>query len=169
MIIETKRLKLFAPCSSDLDALADMWSEAETMKYVGGDEVGWDRERVGRWLDRQIACHKKQGMSYWTVVSKANDQIIGQGGLEPMVFNGEEIELGYQFGRAHWGMGYATEVAQASVRFGFETLGIERFVALVYPENQASVKVLEKIGFGFVGASDVYYGTMMDVYEMVKA
>jgi RimJ/RimL family protein N-acetyltransferase len=66
-------------------------------------------------------------------------------------------------------MGYATEVAQASVKFGIETLGLDRFVALIYPENKASVKVLEKVGFGFVGASDMYYDTMMDVYELVKA
>ena len=169
VIVETERLKLFAPSSRDFDAFADMWSDGETMKYVGGDGIGWDRERVGRWLDRQIACHQKNGMSYWTVVNKVNDQVLGQGGLEPIVFNGDEIELGYQLGKAHWGMGYATEVAQASVKFGIESLGLERFVALVYPENTASVQVLEKVGFGFVGASDLYYDTMMDVYEIVKA
>jgi len=107
-------------------------------------------------------------MSYWTVIRRDTDEVIGQGGLEPIAFNGDEIELAYQFGKMHWGKGYATEVAHASAKFGFEQLGLDRFVALTYPQNGHSIRVLEKVGFGFVGKSDMYYHTMLNVYEMNK-
>jgi len=167
-IIETERLNLCAPCNDDLEVLAELWGDAETMRFVGGDGAGWTRERVIKWLDRQIGCHKKHGMSYWTIILRDTGEIIGQGGLEPIKFNGAEIELAYQFGRAYWGMGYATEVARASAMYGIEALGLDRFVAMAYPQNKPSIRVLEKVGFRYIGETDVYYDTMLNVYEMIR-
>src|SRR5262245_16906139 len=54
--------------------------------------------------------------------------------------------IGYSLTRACWGRGYATEVAQGLLQFGFETLGLHRIWAIVEPENTASARVLEKVG-----------------------
>jgi RimJ/RimL family protein N-acetyltransferase len=57
-----------------------------------------------------------------------------------------EASIGYSLARAHWGHGYATELARGLLRFGFECLGMHRIWAIVEPDNAASARVLEKLG-----------------------
>ena len=56
-----------------------------------------------------------------------------------------EAELGYAFSRAYWRNGYATEAAKAALEHCFRT-GQQRVVAIIDPENHASIRVAEKIG-----------------------
>jgi ribosomal-protein-alanine N-acetyltransferase len=54
-----------------------------------------------------------------------------------------------------WGRGLATEAAQAAVQFAFETAGLTRLIGFVIPENVASRRVLERVGF--VYECDMHY------------
>lgn len=63
----------------------------------------------------------------------------------------ERAELGYWIGRPYWNCGYATEAAQAVVRFGFDELGIHRIAANHFGGNDASGSVLLKAGFTYEG------------------
>ena len=69
---------------------------------------------------------------------------------------------GLSVGKAFWGHGLATEAAQVSLQYGFETLKLESIVAIVHPENGASRRVIEKLGMEFVDQNH-YFG--MDVYR----
>jgi len=60
-------------------------------------------------------------------------------------------ELGYWLGVPYWGRGYATEAAQAVLRYGFDTLGLHRIYAQHVRENPASGRVLKKIGMRYEG------------------
>ena len=79
-----------------------------------------------------------------------------------MVEEGPEVEVAYQFARAAWGKGYATEAARALLDHGFGALGLTRVIGITSPQNLASRRVLEKIGmadqavggyFGIEGAT----------------
>lgn len=59
------------------------------------------------------------------------------------------MELLYGLARDYWGRGIITQAAKASVSFGFETANLNRIIALVLPENQASKRVIEKAGFDY--------------------
>ena len=61
----------------------------------------------------------------------------------------QEVDIGYRFLPAYWGMGFATESARAIMLQGKEELGIKRVIGLVQRENTASAKVLSKIGLEF--------------------
>ena len=65
-----------------------------------------------------------------------------------------EVEVLYALGRPFWGRGYAREAAAAALRFGFETVGLDRIVAFVVPENTASARVLEAVGLRSIGDTD---------------
>lgn len=56
-------------------------------------------------------------------------------------------ELGYVIGRKYWGKGFTTQAVKLALCLGFQELQIHRIEALVYPENKASQRVLEKVGF----------------------
>ena len=60
-------------------------------------------------------------------------------------------EIGYWIARAEWNQGYATEAAQAVVRFGFETWGLHKIVGTHLRRNPASGRVMEKVGLQFEG------------------
>ena len=57
------------------------------------------------------------------------------------------IDLGFRFAQPYWGKGLATEVASAWVRVAFDGFGLSRLGAFANPENRASIRVLEKLGF----------------------
>jgi len=61
------------------------------------------------------------------------------------------IEIGWRLIRAAWGRGYAAEAAVAVLRHGLDTVGLERVVADIDPDNTRSIRVADKIGLRFVG------------------
>jgi [ribosomal protein S5]-alanine N-acetyltransferase len=83
-------------------------------------------------------------------------------------------ELGYWIGVPYWGNGYATEAAMAIVKYGFETLQLQRIFASYIPQNVASGNVLRKIGMrheGYLRAHILKWGEFMDLemYGMLAA
>jgi ribosomal-protein-alanine N-acetyltransferase len=74
----------------------------------------------------------------------------------------DETEVGYLLGRDYWGRGLATEGSVASVKYGFDELGLEFIVGIVHPEHVASQRVLEKSGLSFVERAR-YFG--MDCFR----
>jgi ribosomal-protein-alanine N-acetyltransferase len=56
-------------------------------------------------------------------------------------------ELGYILGREHWGRGFAGEAQRRAIDFAFEDLGLHRLEADTHPDNAASLRSLERLGF----------------------
>ena len=167
IVIQTDRLLLLVPSMDDCGALHELWSDPETMKYIGAGGV-WTREQIEERLQRAMRTQQEHGMTFWTIIERDSGSIIGQGGLVPIEFDGPEIELGYRLGRDHWGNGYASEIARASAAYGFGALGVDELVAVCYEENLPSRRVLLKAGFHEVGESDLYYGVRTIVHRMTK-
>jgi ribosomal-protein-alanine N-acetyltransferase len=92
--------------------------------------------------------------------------MIGCGGLQPLEDSGE-IEIGYSFAKLFWGQGYATEMAAAWFRYGFESAGLERIVAVADPENTGSWRVMEKLGMQYEGRAH-YYGMECVKYAIAR-
>ncbi len=67
----------------------------------------------------------------------ASGETIGAAGLQHLE-GGPEVEVGYRFLKEHWGQGYATESAQASIAYGFDEVGLDRIVAVALETNIAS-------------------------------
>ncbi|WNG51444.1 GNAT family N-acetyltransferase [Archangium minus] len=82
-------------------------------------------------------------------------EMIGAAGLvEAAEERPRTAELSYWLGRAYWGQGFGTEAAQALVRYGFETLGLESIHANCFSRNPGSRRVLEKAGFRHIGREE---------------
>ena len=102
-------------------------------------------DSLRRWAER-LEGWERDGIGMWIVELRATGRIIGHAGLQRLDGT-DDVELGYYLGQSSWGQGYATEAAGAALRFGLEERGLERVVAVVRPENAASRRVLEKLGF----------------------
>jgi RimJ/RimL family protein N-acetyltransferase len=154
MIIETERLWMRPPTREDLPALVEMRADEEVARYLGGAALQTP-EFVARRLDFYLACRARYGFGSGPLISKADGELIGWAGIQPLEDTGE-IEVGYSFPKAHWGRGYATEAAGAWLRYGFERAGLARIVAVASPENTASRRVMEKLGMRFEKMSRHY-------------
>ncbi len=80
---------------------------------------------------------------------KETGKVIGSGSI---VYNEEfdAYEIGYNFNRKYWGVGYATEAANAMLRWAHQNLGVHNFIARHANANEASGNVIKKCGFQFV-------------------
>jgi ribosomal-protein-alanine N-acetyltransferase len=157
----TDRLRLRPYRADDVAAMFTVFGDPEVMRFAqnGADpNVEATRERVRKMIDH----YDRFGFSLWVVEHRTTGSILGDCGLKQLE-DGPEIEVGYRFAKVHWGKGYATEGAAASVRYGFDTLGLNRIVAVVAPENLASCKVIEKIGLKYERQAHIY-GRMLNYY-----
>jgi len=151
--LETARLVLRAFTLDDLDALAESLADPEVMRYVGeGEAVGKTREQSERMLRELIAEYDRWGYGLWamTTPDENGGRPIGWSGLIEWELDGvTEVEVAYLLGRPYWGRGYATEAATAVRDYGIGPVGRTRLVSLVYPENEASLGVVRKIGMRY--------------------
>ena len=82
----------------------------------------------------------------FSVIDKNNKRMIGAGELNLRDFNNKTGEISYVINPDYWGKGFATEVAQLLLKFGFLAFNLHRIYATCDPRNSGSIKVLEKIG-----------------------
>ena len=131
-MIQTERLVIRAPRARERAAMFALFSDPANERT----DPGADAAQVRRWA---------YGVP-WGVWERVTGELAGDCSLHYDRTFGA-WELSYGFRRDRWGRGYATEAAQAAVRYGFETMRVARIVADVDPTNPASSRVLEKCGF----------------------
>ena len=143
-VLETPRLWLRQFQLEDLDALATILSDPETMRYY---PMSFDRAGVADWIQRNRTRYANDGYGLWAMILKSTCELIGDCGLVRQSVDGaDEIEIGYHVRRDLWGQGFATEAARACRNFGFANLEADRLISLIRPENLASRRVAEKNG-----------------------
>ncbi|MEO7995122.1 MAG: GNAT family N-acetyltransferase [bacterium] len=144
-VITTPRLQLRPMAMSDLDALAAMYADAETMQYIGYGEV-IDRETTKLGLEKRVAEYQSKGYGQFTL-ELHDGTFIGRTGLMDWLIDGvPEREVGYILARPHWGHGYATEGARAVRDYARDVHGLNRLISLILPQNAGSIRVAEKNG-----------------------
>ena len=147
-ILETERLALREWSANDADALFALASDAEVMRYVGNGKPWADVSRAREWLGWMLDSYRQRGYGRWCVSEKEGGRVVGLCGFFNVLC---KVDFGYLLARDCWGRGYASEVGRAALRHGFERLRFEEVVARTAPENFASRRVLEKLGFEFRG------------------
>ena len=155
--VETDRLRLRSLADADLAGLHAICGDAETMRYVGrtGSPMD-DIDATRRLLDALRRHEALHGFSLWAVDERAGEPLVGVAGLAWVEGHGPEVEAAYLFRRDRWGRGYATEALRAVLDLGHGRLGLERIVALAYPENLASQRVMAKAGMSPDGETEAY-------------
>lgn len=148
----------------DLRPAFEIFRDAQIMRYIG-DGKPFTLDGTARFLAWVQKYQAENGFCRWKVIESSSGEIIGSCGLaRPEGL--QEVELGYIMRRASWGKGFATEAAEACMRYGFNNLGFREIIALTGPENTASRRVLEKIGFHNTGLT-VHKGEDTLIYKAV--
>ncbi len=140
--VVTERLTLRAIRAGDLDASAAMWADPKFMEYLGGPA---DRQSAWRNIMQSLGHWALWGYGLWTVVENATGDVVGRAGLwnEP---GWPGVEAAWFIASSRWGRGYAPEAAEASIRFAFDNVGVDRVVSVIDADNAKSVRVAGKVG-----------------------
>jgi [ribosomal protein S5]-alanine N-acetyltransferase len=145
MRLETHRLLLSRPRLSDAPELLQFLGDLNAMRHTFGVK---DLKECRRYIAGHDCQRRKVGYGPWTVRTKADERIMGFGGLYDDPFDpGWGIEVSYRFAPFAWGKGYATELTAFCVTFARVQLGKSVIRAFAHPDNGASRRVLSKTGF----------------------
>jgi [ribosomal protein S5]-alanine N-acetyltransferase len=143
-ILETHRVILRELVAGDVDALARVLSDPETMRHY---PAPYDRAGVEGWIARCQERYRDDDVALWGMVLKSSGELIGDCGIIRQEVEGEHFfEIGYHLRRDLWGQGLATEAATACRDWAFANLKVDRVISLIRPENIRSRRVAERNG-----------------------
>lgn len=135
-------LRMFDPVN-DLDRYSAILGQKDVGKWLPKRDA-YSYEESASMIKFFIDQWERNGFGAWALTTK-DGTLLGHMGLN-LIQDFNEVEVLYALGEEGWGQGFATEGAQASVKFAFEQLGCEKLIGLTKPDNKASQHVLEKLG-----------------------
>lgn len=130
----------------DLPLAMELWGDADVTGLIGGP---FTREMVRDRLNREIAQRRECGLQYWPVFLLDSDQHIGCAGLRPYRSERKVYEFGVHLRHIFWGQGLAKEASLAVIDYAFGELGSEALFAGHHAENEASKRLLLRLGFAY--------------------
>src|SRR5712691_10855926 len=173
--LETPRLRLRRLVAADLADLVALDSDPEVMRYVGSPAgvktAAETAERAGgRIAESERGLHEPLG--FWLIEGRGDLAFYGLGALLRMPEGDDvpavaDVEIAYRLARTAWGRGLATEAAGALVTHALRTLALPRVVAVTYPDNHASQRVLDKLGFERRGLTE-YKGVRATYHVLTR-
>jgi RimJ/RimL family protein N-acetyltransferase len=168
--LTTDRLVLRPFVPEDLDELAPIHAEESFWWYPLRGAM--TKEETARFLERIVSRYESDGFGIEAVIDRATGAMIGWAGLAVPHFLSEvlpAVEVGWRLSRAQWGKGLATEAGAAAVDFGFTRGGLDRIVSIYEPENTASGRVMDRLGFTHFLTTTGPRGEEVVVTELTRA
>jgi len=147
-ILETERLLVRQLSLEDAPFILQLVNEPSFIQNIGDRGVRTLSDAEKYIENGPIASYARNGFGLCLVTLKESGESIGMCGLikrEAL----EDVDIGYAFLPKFWSKGYAFEAAQAFKQYAREVVGLTRLVAIVDPNNQGSIRVLEKLGMAF--------------------
>ncbi|MGZ8842041.1 MAG: GNAT family N-acetyltransferase [Pyrinomonadaceae bacterium] len=148
IILETERLTLRQLSPDDAPFIVELLNEPSFIRYIGDKSVRNLDDARKYILNGPVASYERHGFGLYLVELKADRTPIGICG----VLKRDTLpdpDVGFAFLPAYWKLGYAFESAAAVMKHAREILGIDRILAITSPDNEASERLLGKIGLRF--------------------
>jgi [ribosomal protein S5]-alanine N-acetyltransferase len=131
--------------------LGGVRSDEETKLFIFNNLNHWQQYEFGLWVFRD----------------KINHQFVGRAGLRKTdVEDINEVELSYALMPKFWGQGLATEIGKEILEKGFEILNLREIVCFTLTTNQASQRVMEKLGFQYEG--EIIYANLPHLFYRLR-
>ena len=143
--LETRDLRLREIVRADAEAVFRIFADDEVTRYYDLERFG-NLEQARSHIANQAIRYQRGEVIRWAITQKANDVLIGSAGLSIYQVNAQG-GLGYELARPYWRRGIMSEALDMIIRFGFNSLNLNRLQALVLPGNEASAGLLSKLGF----------------------
>jgi RimJ/RimL family protein N-acetyltransferase len=161
-MVETERLLLRPLTITDLDEFVALHDDAEVTRFIRQ----LDRPAAEERLQALAREWHERGHGMFAVIDRVSGRFLGRAGLKhwPQF---DETEVGWVLRRDAWGLGYATEAARACLDWGFASLDLPYFTAMIHPENKGSIRVARRLGMSPC-RRDVLLGDPVVVFSLTR-
>lgn len=123
-------------------------NEPSFIENIGDKGVRSLEDAVRYMREGPMAMYEQFGFGLWHTARKSDGAAVGMCGLLKRDHL-PDVDIGYAYLPAHWGQGYALEAARATLEHGARKFGLKRIIGVVSDHNDASIRVLEKLGMRF--------------------
>ena len=144
--LETTDLVLRRMQETDSGALFRILADNEVTRYYDDGpftDISQATDQIKAWENG----FKNKRCIRWGIARKGEREIIGSCGYYGFHTWHMRASIGYELARSSWRQGIMTEALEAIIDLGFGVMNLNRIDAVVIPENEASIKLLEKLGF----------------------
>lgn len=144
--LRSPRLRLREVRADDAPALFAIHSDRRVMRYwsyPAWTELAQAERKVAD-IQRQ---RREQEMLVWAIADAHDDRLIGTSAVFAMQRGQGRAEIGYSLHPDWQGRGLASEALRLILRHLFDGLGLRRIEADIDPRNQASCRLVERLGF----------------------
>ena len=144
--LETERLWLRQIDMAHKEDIFRQFSSAEVSRYLLDEEPFTsvqEAEGLISWYTEPLPRDHHR----WVLLRKADGAFVGTCGFHRWDTDNNIAEIGYDLFPSCWGQGYMNEALNAAIEHGFTAMGLNRIQAFVYPQNQRSARLLQRLGF----------------------
>jgi len=163
-ILRTGRLVLRPFEHEDAADLLRVFAEPDVVRYWSSG--AWtDIAQAEAMIAEARQAYRDGGLARYAIALADTNRLIGICNLRGFFEQNRRCELGYALGRAYWGQGFAAEALEALLDHAFHVLDINRIEADIDPRNEASARLLEKLGFrreGYMPERWIVHGEKAD-------
>lgn len=145
------------------------YSQAEFVRYLGNSQPHADLEFTQRWIDRIDDGQAGSPAGFWAVELRTTGELVGATLCQPLHGGDGEHEIGWHVFPAHQRKGYATEIGAGAAAYGFDVIGLDEVVAIVMPDNVASLRVARALGMRHAGRTNRYFGVEAELFTLSRA
>ena len=149
--LRTERLLLRRWREDDLEPFAAMNADPSVMEFFPAVLTRAESDALAA---RSDAAFDERGYGLWAVELRSTGAFAGFIGLAGMPDGFGGVEVGWRLAPAFWGAGFATEGARASIRFAFDTLGLDEVSSVTSVLNERSQAVMRRLGMRAVEQFD---------------
>ena len=193
--LKTKRIGFSIWNHTDSDLAVKLWGSKEVTRFICATGI-FTKEDIQKRLETEIQNDKLYQIQYWPIFELETGELIGCCGIRPFKTETDPYadirfsksgnfvprtkcrlkksifstyELGFHLRQNFWGKGYAFEAAEAVINYSFDHLKADKLYAGHHPQNEASQKLLTRLGFHYIGKN--FYaptGLYHPSYELVN-
>lgn len=147
----TPRLRLRELVPADADALLAIHGDPEVMRWFGAEPLQSHQQALQ--LIEVFAEWRRQPApgTRWAITEREGGRLLGTCGLFKWNRSWRNCTLGYELARSAWGLGLMREALVTVLDYGFDTMALHRVQAEIHPDNLASSKLVEHLGFRLEG------------------
>ena len=147
--LETPRLQLRGFRDEDFEDVHVYASDPEVTRLLSWGPNAPEDTREFLERVQRAALEVPRENHDWALERKSDGRVIGGCGLYNRSERQAEYEIGYCLTRSAWGQSFGKEMMTALLEYGFSSLSAQRIVALIFPRNERSIRLVEGAGFEF--------------------
>ena len=162
-VFETERLAVRRFNEDDAAFILELLNEPSWIRFIGNKNVHSVDDARNYLVNGPMAMYERVGFGLFLVALKATGEPVGMCGLIKRDTL-EDVDIGFAFLPRYWGKGYAFEAADATMKYGRDVLKLKRIVAITAPDNDSSIKLIERIGLKYVETRNVTPGVVSKLF-----